>query len=136
MADEKDLNALVAAIAGTGKKLEDTELIYNHMHTSIRKMRTIMRIALIGLFIDLTLSVAFGFILNNQSELNTRVGANQTAIHNAECDLNTVFIAVDTPEQRAKAPDLALYDKWYDTIYETRVQLGCQPPLSNPRHPK
>lgn len=142
MTDDGDLEALVAAIAGTGKKLEDTKLIYAHINANIRKMRIIMWIGFIGLLLDLTLSLAFGFILHNQDSLNSnqdslnsRVNENQTAIHKAECDLNTVLIAADTPEQRDKAPSTALYDSWYETIYESRVELGCRPPLLNPRHP-
>jgi hypothetical protein len=134
MTSDPDVKALVSAITGTSKKLDDTQIIYNHITLSIRKMRLVLRVALIGIFLDMTLSLAFAYILHNQTELNDRVQANQDSIHRAECDLNTVLIAANTPEQRAKSPNPELYDSWYVTIYESRVQLGCQPPLINPRY--
>src|SRR6266404_6263612 len=133
MPDKKDLDALVAAITGTSKNLENNKIIYDKINTDQRKMRTLMWVAMVGLVADLTLSLAFGFILNDQSALNARVTANQTSIHTAECDLNTVLIAANTPEQRAKADNPVTYDSWYKTIYATRVRLGCQPPIKNPR---
>lgn len=135
MASNEHLDALVAAITGTNRSLEDAELIYARLNGAVRKMRTVLSVALAGLALDLLLSISFGFILHSQSGLNERVNANQVAIHDAECAVNTLFIAVDTPDQRAKTPDKVLYDRFFDQIYETRPKLGCHPAIAKPIRP-
>lgn len=134
MADE-NIDALVKAVVATGKSLERGEAIYANLNTTVRKMKVTLWVAIVGLLADLALSIAFGFLFNNQSNTNAQVVANQDAIHKSECDLNGLFISADTPDARNRAPDKAKYDAQFHIIYLTRVSLGCQPPIAEPVRP-
>jgi hypothetical protein len=112
--------------------LQRGEAIYADLKRSVRRMRIMTWVAVIGMVLDISLTVAFGVILNEQSHLQQQVSDNQSTIHEAECNLNTLFISADTPEQRAKASNAARYDAQYHVIYQQRVQLGCQPPIAEP----
>lgn len=133
--DNPDAEALLAAITETGKALEQGEKIYRDLRSAMRRMRTVLWVALVGIVADLLLSGAFGVVLNNQSHLNDQVKQNQANIKQVECDLNGVFIKADTPSARDRSPDKAAYDSNYHLIYLQRMQLGCEPPMAEPVRP-
>jgi hypothetical protein len=112
--------------------LQRGEAIYADLKRSVRRTRIMTWIAVIGMVLDITLTIVCGYVINKQGHLQQQVSANQATIHDAECNLNTLFISADTPEQRAKALNVARYDAQYHVIYQQRVQLGCQPPIAEP----
>jgi hypothetical protein len=127
--------ALVEALSGTEASLERGEGIYKDLRKSVRRQRAVLWVAVIGLVADLLLSggLLLGFMKQNQTSNDVR--ANQANVHTVECDLNTLFIQVDTPQSYATAPDRAQYVAQFHTIYQARIQLQCQPPIPEPTRP-
>jgi hypothetical protein len=122
----KDLNETVAA-------LRHGEELYREVKKNLRRMRVTLWVALIGLILDLTLSLVLGLALVNQSTLSSRINDNANTLHDVECSTNSLFISTNTPDQRAKAPDPAKYDAQFHIIYQQRIQLGCQPAIPEPK---
>lgn len=122
------LNELGVTIAS----LQRGEAIYASLKRTVRRMRVTVWVAVVGVILDVSLTVAFGFIINRQGDLQQQVAENQATIHEAECNLNSLLLSTDTPEQRASKPNKARYDAQLHVLYEQRLQLGCQPPIPEP----
>jgi hypothetical protein len=127
--------ALMEALTGTEKQLEQGETIYKDLKRSVRRIRLAMWVAIIGLVADLVLTGGLVFGYNRQAELGSRISANQDNVHTVECDLNSVLITADTPQAYAKAFSQTTYIQQFHVIYQNRVQLNCQPPMPEPSRP-
>lgn len=131
--DQHRAQQLLDELGETITSLKRGEAIYSDLKGSVRRVRITLAVAAIGLVLDLSLTGVGAFVLHRQSVLQHQVSDNQETIHDAECNLNRLFISSDTPEQRAKAPGgVARYDAQFHVIYQQRIQLGCQPPMPEP----
>lgn len=130
--ENKDLKALIVTLASTSDSLERGEKIYQSLGQTVRRMRVTLWIALIGLILDLALSLSFTFILNSQSHLNDRITDNSDRITKVSCDLNTILLQTDTPERYQQNPDKVTLVQNYHTLYESRKDLGCLPVMNEP----
>jgi hypothetical protein len=135
MASEKEINDLIAALTGTRGALENSENIYKSINQRVRRMNITMWVGIVGLVLDLSLSAAFAFMFNGQSDLNKQVHANQEAIRTSFCSADGLFISLDSPAARSVAPDKAKYDSEFHVIYEAYKNAGCQPPVTEPVRP-
>jgi hypothetical protein len=134
--------ALMEALTGTEKQLENSESIYKDLRKTVRRIKVAMWVAIIGLVVDLALTIGllFGFIntnaLTNQVHQNQQqIAAEQDSTKNVECSLNSLFIQTDTPDAYAAAPNKQVYVQQYHIIYQERQQLGCQPAIAEPQRP-
>lgn len=130
--NEERAQRLLDELGVTIDSLQRGEAIYADLKNSVRRMRITLVIAGVGLLLDISLTLAFGFIINRQGDLQQQVAANQATIHEAECNLNSLLLSTDTPEQRASKPNKARYDAQLHVLYEQRLQLGCLPPMPEP----
>lgn len=133
MASDERFHALMEALQGTEAQLQQGEGIYKDLRKSVRRIKILMWVTIVGLVIDLTLSVGLVLGFVNQYDLNRQVDSNQASVHTVECDLNTLLLGVDTPANYAKAPDQQQYVQQFHVLYQNRIQLGCQPPIHEPQ---
>jgi len=130
--ENDDLKSLIAVIASTSESLDNGEKIYQQVTRTIRRMRITLWVGLIGLMLDLALTLSFALILNEQSNLNDKIQDSQSRITSVSCKTNTLFLQFDTPQRYAAAADKKLYIQQYHTVYENYKNLGCQPVINEP----
>lgn len=129
---DDDLKALIVTLANTSASLENGEKIYETLGRTVRRMRITLWVGLIGLVLDLTLSLSFALILSNQSNLNERIQANQDHITSVSCETNTLFLQFDTPARYDASQDKKAYVQQFHVLYENRKSLGCKPVINEP----
>jgi hypothetical protein len=130
--DDENIKALIVTLANTSASLEHGEKIYASLGRTVRRLRTMLWISVIGLVSVLALLVSFMFVLNQQSQLTHKIQANSDRITKVSCDLNTIFLQANTLERYNAADNKKLYTQWYHAIYQNRIELNCQPPMSEP----
>src|SRR5688500_376963 len=129
--DDENIKALIVTLANTSASLENGEKLYATLGRTVRRLRTMLWVAVIGLTLSLSLTLSFAFILVNQADVNRKIQGNtdaiqaqQVQIHRAECELNALLLSTDTPERYAAAPDKKKLVEQYHVLYESRKNLG------------
>lgn len=136
----KTLAAQARLLADGVKELNDS---VSSLTRRTNRSENVLKVALLGLVLDLVLSVAVAITLGSQFATNGRleeaIAREQTTREEVLCPLYGLIVAGYNPASRAAGEARTLYEQQFAVILTSYPRLNCpatSAPGSNPAAPR